>query len=251
MLLQYAISPMPFAPGLSNYLESLARDFNRLENEIVSSGSRYFEVKGDLIVFKNTDDLAKNIHAITVKLNDAAQTAVRALNSYASTVRSMDDRTLCLYVMARFMELRPNDPTMTQLLGLLAAGEVSLGMGEIVMLAESMLRKLAMMIEQKTRPLAKAANSPRLIRLGVWAALKNNAFNWRKQQFEASGAVARFANWYKLNPAASRAKADIESIVLRQLFVAALGRAGLPGQAIEPTANFLAAAAMEEAGQKS
>jgi hypothetical protein len=248
MLIQYATTPssLPITLGLSNNFESLARDFNRLQNDVVNSASKYFEVKGELLIFKNTDELAKNIHAATVKLNDAAQTAIRTLNNYAATVRSMDDRRLCAYVLARFMELRSNDASMLQLLGLLAAAEVSLASGEITRLAESMLKKLARLIEEKSRPLAKAANSPTKIRLAVWAALKNNAFNWKKQQFEASGAVAKFANWYKLNPAVSKAKTDIESVVLGRVLASALSRVGLPGPAIEPTANYLVAVAMSE-----
>ncbi len=244
MLLQFDTPAV--APGLANHFEALARDFNRLQNEVVSSASKYFEVKGDLILFKNTDELAKDIHAATVKLNDAAQTAVKNLNQYAATVRSMDERKLCAYVLVRFMELRPGDASLMQLLGLLAAGEVSVGSGELTRLAESLLRKLAALIQQKSRPLAKAANNPTKLRLGVWAALKNNAFNWKTQQFQGSGGVAKFVNWYKLNPAVSKAKSDIESVVLGGLFAAALSRVGLPAPALQPTANLLASMAMDE-----
>lgn len=56
--------------------------------------------------------------------------------------------------------------------------------------------------------------------------------------------MAKFVNWYKLNPMASKAKADLESFVLGRFVAAALGRVGLTASAIQPTANALVAVAM-------
>ena len=107
---------------------------------------------------------------------------------------------------------------------------------------------MAKMIEDETRELRKYANSPRLIRVGVWAGLKGNTFNWKKQEFQEAGTfnlIARFANWWKLNPKVSKAKQDVGSVLLASLFNSALSTVGLPGPAVEPTANMLAALAME------
>jgi hypothetical protein len=232
-------------------LEATLQDLKRLQDEVTSSAQKYFEVKGDIIVFKNTDELAKIIHAALVKLNAAAQTTIKALNGYADEVKRMDDRTLCTFVIAKFLEFRVSDPSMIEMLGVLAAAETQSVAADVKRLMESALRKLAHTIDERTRKLKKLANNPSLVRAGVWAALKNNTFNWRKQQFEAAGSfnlIARFANWWKLNPAVAKAKGEIGAIFLASAFSRALSTIGLPGPAATATADMLAALATSDEG---
>ena len=245
VLLNPILSNMSMVPA---GLEATIKELRRLETEVTGSAQKYFVVKGDVIVFQNTDDLAKTIHAALVKLNAAAQSAMRALNGYADDVRRMDDRALFAFAMAKFLELRVTDPSMMELLGVLAAAQTALATTELSRLVESMLRKMAKMIEDETRKLRKYAESKSTVRVGVWAGLKGNTFNWKKQQFQEAGTfnlVARFANWWKLNPMVSKAKQDVGSYFLASLFSSALSTVGLPGPAVDPTANMLAALAME------
>lgn len=203
-----------------------------------------------MIHFQHAGWLAEDITAVVVKLNDAAQTAIWGLRRYASQVRAMDNKA-CAYMLIKLLEVRQSDPSLMQILGLLAASDAYSGGSQIARTVQSMLDSLATLIEKNTTKLAWVAKNPWVFKELVAAGLEGNTFNWKTQKFEASmmHPVAKFANWYALNPLAAKAK-YAESVILGTLFTSAFYRAGLTRDASDSLATLLAAIILD-GGKKS
>ena len=236
--------PLSIIPNLSLSapFANIANEFQQIQQKIVSSASKYFEVKGDLILFKNTDEMGGHIQELLATLSRASQTTVKTLNQCAATFRSMDDSALLAYVLLKFLDLRQNDPSTMQLLGLLAAATPL----QITHLIDTMLRTLATTIQKKSQDIVDYDKSRTKTRFYLYMALKDNSFNWKTGKFQAVGISlgSRFANWYKLNPMVSKAKSGIHGVV-SSTFAAALTRAGVPSPAVTATANMLASMIVE------
>src|SRR5262245_57372078 len=89
------------AASMSPHIRSTALERQRAQQEIFSQ--QHFEVKGDLIVFRETHKLFNQVRAVLKKLKSAGQTAITTLNGYAANVRAMDDRAVFSYVMVNFL----------------------------------------------------------------------------------------------------------------------------------------------------
>lgn len=244
MLAEVAQIPQNILPNLSLSapFATIAKEFQQIQQKITSSASKYFEVKGDLILFKHTDEMGAHIQELLATLSRASQTTVNTLNQCAATFRSMDDSRLLAYVLIKFMDLRQNDPSTLQLVALLAASTPL----QITHLIDTMLRTLATTIQKKSQTIVDYDKSRTKTKFYLYVALKDNSFNWKTGKFQAVGIspASRFANWYKLNPMVSAAKSGLHEVVAGT-FATALTRAGVPSPAVMPTANMLASIIME------
>jgi hypothetical protein len=185
-----AVSQPASAPSQSegpNYpiefpnLEPILMELKTFQDQVSTEAAKYFEVRGDLVIFKNTDALAKAIHSGIVRLNSGAQATVRALNGYADTVRRADQRAAFLLIV-RILVIRKSDPAIMELAALLA--EAAVCTTDAPKFIELLLRKLAKNIEDGTKGLATGSGGLAKLRVGAWVAMKGNAFNWKLQKFE-------------------------------------------------------------------
>ena len=94
------------AANMSAHIEASARDLQFAQQAIFNQ--QHFEVKGDLIVFRETHKLFNQVRAVLKKVKDAGQSAISTLHGYAGNVRTMDDRAVFSYVMVNFLGLRQN-----------------------------------------------------------------------------------------------------------------------------------------------
>lgn len=231
------------AVNLSAHIEASARDLQQAQRAIFSK--HYFEVKGDLIVFRNTNELFNHVRAVLKKAKDAAQGAITTLNGYAGTVRAMDDRALFAFVMVNFLGLRQNDASVVEFLNLLAGPAGSPGSSHLTRAVDGTLRNVAAEIEKK-KSLITEIEAQLPGRFKAWLGLDNNAFNWKTQKFETESkwnVGGKLANWATINSKVKNAK----STALSGIFTVGLNHAGLPSPAVQPTADMLAAIILGEA----
>jgi len=225
-----------FAVNMSAHIEASARDLQRAQQAIFSQ--KYFEAKGDLIVFRNTNELFNHVRGVLKKAKEAAQTAITTLNRYAADVRIMDDRALFSYVMVNFLGLRQNDPSVLEYLSLLAGPPGQTSTRHLTRAVDETLRNVVAEIENKIQLITEIEGQfPG--RFKAWLGLDNNAFNWKTQQFETESkwnVGGRLANWGSINSKLKSAK----SSALSGIFATGLTHAGLPSPAVQPTADMLA-----------
>ena len=231
--------------SLSAPFANIANELQQIQQKISASASKYFEVKGDLVLFKNTSEMSDHIQELLGVLSRASETTVRTLNQCAASVRAMDDSTLLAYVLFKFLDLRQSDPSVMQLVGLLAAAAPL----QVTHLLDSLLRGMATTVQKKTRKIVDADKSPRATRVALYMALKDNAFNWKTGKFQAPSGLnlgSRLVNWAKLNPMVGTAKSGVHDILSGTL-ASAMIRAGIPSLAAQPTASMLASMVVEGA----
>ena len=150
----------------------------------------------------------------------------------------MDDRALFAHLMVNFLGLRASDPAVIQMLVFLAGPQGSQSTHYLTRAVDETLRNLAADIGKKTKPITDFHKSW-FKGAKLYAALKDNAFNWKTGQFQAPPGLnvgSRLVNRLKLNPMLKGAKSD----ALNGIFSTALTHAGLPSAAVQPTANMLA-----------
>lgn len=231
------------AENMSAHIHASARDLQLAQQAIFNQ--RHFEVKGDLIVFRETHKLFNQVRAVLKKVKDAGQTAIATLHGYAANVRTMDDRAVFSYVMVNFLGLRQSDPSVIEFLNLLAGAPDSPGTRHLSRAVDATLKNVAAEIEQKM-VLLREIEGKLPSRFEAWVGLDNNAFNWRTQKFETEtkwNLGGKVANWASINAKVKNAK----SSALSGVFAAGLTRAGLPSPAVQPTADMLAAVVLDGA----
>lgn len=237
--------PLPIAlpVNIAAQIEGHARNLQQVQQTVFST--RYFEVRGDLVVFKNTNEMFNHVRSLLKKADEMAKSAISTLNQYASKIRAMDDRTVFTYVMVNFLGLRANDPQVLQTLALFAGPPGSRGSRHISRAIDETIRNVISEIEKKRGSLGEIQGKlPG--RFSAWVGLDNNAFNWKTQKFQAASkwnVGGRLANYASLNSMVRDSKSD----ALNSIFSAGLSRAGLPGPAVEPTAKMLAGIIMGDA----
>jgi hypothetical protein len=225
------------AANMSAHIQASARDLQLAQQAIFNQ--QHFELKGDLIVFRETHQVFNQVRAVLKKVKDAGRTAITTLHGYAANVRTMDDRAAFSYVMVNFLGLRQNDPSVIEFLNLLAGAQDSPSTRHLSRAVEGTLNNLAAEIEQKML-LIKEIEGKLPNRFEAWVGLDNNAFNWRTQKFQTEtkwNLGGKVANWASINSKVKNAK----SSALSGVFAAGLTRAGLPSPAVQPTADMLAA----------
>jgi hypothetical protein len=171
---------------------------------------QYFELKGDLIIFRNTLSLGKDIHGFMMKVRAVLQQIAPQLRQLAVDIQR-EGRSIMVQLASRgALGLSSSDPSMAKLIEVL----VQLGGADLVGTASgelaAHLRRFADAIEKK----GKALNHGKFyVQAKVWAGFSGNAFNWRTRRFEAQGVspLASYAN-RQLNPKI----AAIESKVMRK-----------------------------------
>ena len=141
--------------------------------------------------------------------------------------------------MVNFLGLQQNDPSVIEFLNLLGGAPDSPSTRHLSRAVDATLKNVAAEIEQKML-LIKEIEGKLPNRFEAWVGLDNNAFNWRTQKFETEtkwNLGGKVANWASINSKVQNAK----SSALSGVFAAGLTRAGLPSQAVQPTADMLAA----------
>lgn len=177
-------------------LTTFAQNFKNQAGD--AGAAKFFDVKGDVIVFKNTDDLAKSIHAHMVKGRKLLREAIVHVRRAADDLRRKG-LSMTVQLAARgFKGYSSQDPTVARLMEALAyfsaADMAGTWSGELA----TLLHKLADLMEKAAKKMDRSQLS---VRFAVWVPLKGNAFNLKTRRFEAQGLspLARMSNW-KFNP---------------------------------------------------
>lgn len=186
----------------------LASQWMTLKSQIPAG--QYFEFKGDLIVFRNTLSMGRDIHAFMVKVRTLLKQVAPRLRQLAAEIQH-EGRSIMVQLASRgALGISSSDSSLAKLIEVLAQFGGADLVGTVTGEVAAHIRRFADTLEKKGRALD---HGQFYVQAKVWAGFSGNAFNWRTRRFEAQGfsPLASYAN-RQLNPKI----AAIEAKVMRK-----------------------------------